>query len=79
MMRLELDGKKSPDQTGLAGPDSLHLPNGFNFAKLPIGSFLFIINLIFSTYEKFTITKHSNYFVKCPNHLKQTTLILRQR
>lgn len=48
MMRLEHDGKKSPEQIGLAELKSEIL------AKSPYGGFFYEKHKIFSTYEKFT-------------------------
>lgn len=48
MMRLEHDGKKSPEQIGLAG---LNLEI---FAKSPLWRLFLRQHKIFSTYEKFT-------------------------
>lgn len=48
MMKLEHDGKKSPEQIGLAGLKTEIL------AKPPYGGFFYEKHKIFSTYEKFT-------------------------
>ncbi|PJN62492.1 hypothetical protein PAEAM_20550 [Paenibacillus sp. GM1FR] len=50
MMRLEHDGKKSPEQIGLAGLKSEIL------AKPPYGGFFYDKHKIFSIYEKFITT-----------------------
>ena len=47
MMKLEHDGKKSPEQIGLAGLKLEIL------AKPPYGGFFYDKHKIFSTYEKF--------------------------
>lgn len=49
MMKLEHDGKKSPEQIGLVGLKLEIL------AKPPYGGFFYDKHKIFSTYEKFRI------------------------